>query len=253
MTSIVTLLLDSDIIAYKYASVSQKEFKWGNGATSVAIGDLEQAAKDMDTWISQLMLKFKADDVIVCLSCPSSEGFRIKLYPPYKANRAAVPRPALLNPLKDHLEENYRSYKRDTLEADDVMGILTTHPTLVKGEKIIVSTDKDMATLPGKFYNPDTYRLRKVSLDSADRFHLTQTLMGDTVDHYPGCPGVGIKTATALLKGKSGMEAWDAVVGAFKKKGLTEEDALVQARLARILRHTDYDFNKKEVILWEPK
>jgi DNA polymerase-1 len=39
---------------------------------------------------------------------------------------------------------------------------------------------------------------------------------------------------------------------AFKKAKLTEADALLQARLARILRNTEWDFDKSEVKLWPP-
>ena len=37
-----------------------------------------------------------------------------------------------------------------------------------------------------------------------------------------------------------------------EKQGLTEEDALLQARVARILRDGEYDYNKEEVVLWKP-
>ena len=46
--------------------------------------------------------------------------------------------------------------------------------------------------------------------------------------------------------------SWQSVVELFESKGFTEEDALLQARVARILRYEDYDFEKKEVILWTP-
>ena len=39
---------------------------------------------------------------------------------------------------------------------------------------------------------------------------------------------------------------------AFKEKNLTEEDALVNARLAKILTVDDYDFTKNRPILWDP-
>jgi DNA polymerase-1 len=45
---------------------------------------------------------------------------------------------------------------------------------------------------------------------------------------------------------------WAAVVAAYEKAGLTEQDALTQARLARILRYSDWDNEKKEPILWTP-
>ena len=45
---------------------------------------------------------------------------------------------------------------------------------------------------------------------------------------------------------------WKAVVETFEEKELTEKDALVNARLARILTTDDYDHEKREPILWEP-
>ena len=46
--------------------------------------------------------------------------------------------------------------------------------------------------------------------------------------------------------------SWKTVLETFKEKGLTEDDALVNARLARILTADDYDFNKKQPKLWSP-
>jgi len=45
---------------------------------------------------------------------------------------------------------------------------------------------------------------------------------------------------------------WPSVVEAYKKAKLTEEDALMNARCARILRASDWDFKKEEVKLWTP-
>jgi DNA polymerase-1 len=61
-----------------------------------------------------------------------------------------------------------------------------------------------------------------------------QTLVGDTSDGYPGCPGIGPVKAEKVL----GMPPnWQDVVGAYRAAKLTEADALVQARVARILRY----------------
>ena len=43
---------------------------------------------------------------------------------------------------------------------------------------------------------------------------------------------------------------WKLVKNSYEKMGYTEEDALRNARMARILRAEDYDFKKKEVKLW---
>ena len=78
-----------------------------------------------------------------------------------------------------------------------------------------------------------------------------QTLAGDQTDGYGGVPGIGVKRAEALFKDKG--YSWKTVVKAFKDRDLSEEDALVNARLARILTVDDYDFEKKEPILWSPR
>ena len=69
------------------------------------------------------------------------------------------------------------------------------------------------------------------------------------------CPGVGpVKAEECLAEAKIyGGPYWSAVVATYENKGLTEEDALVQARVARICRADDYDFKNKEVRLWNPR
>jgi DNA polymerase-1 len=74
--------------------------------------------------------------------------------------------------------------------------------------------------------------------------------MGDATDGYGGCPGIGPKTAEKLLD-KHGA-VWKTVVDAYLKAGLTEEDAIMNARMARILRAEDWDFENNEVKLWTP-
>ena len=69
-------------------------------------------------------------------------------------------------------------------------------------------------------------------------------------DGYSGCPGIGIKRATTIFENKG--YSWKTVVEAFEEKGFTESDALVNARLARILTVDDYDFKKKKPRLWNP-
>jgi len=63
-------------------------------------------------------------------------------------------------------------------------------------------------------------------------------------------PGIGVKRATSLFEEQG--YSWKTVLKAFDAKNLTEEEALVNARLARILTADDYDFTKKEPILWSP-
>lgn len=253
-----TALIDADIFAYKWASASRDTFNWGEGVTSaVATRTLEEAAAELDADIERVATQLKVDDVIICLTEPDpTKEWRKILYPRYKAHRDPSKKPELLRPLKDHLAANYRTYIREGLEADDCMGILATHPTLIPGRKVVVTIDKDLLQIPGWNFNPvKDKKAKKVTPEQGDYMHMYQTLTGDATDGYPGCPGIGPKKAAAALDmvGPLGPRMWwQSVLRLYDSKGLTEEDALMQARVSRILRWTDYDYVKKEVKLWNP-
>lgn len=249
-----TLLLDADIIAFKVASVSQSSYQFPGCEPSIEVDDWEaEVVPRIHDQVSKLTAQLGTDKLIVCLSCPTAENWRLKVLPTYKGNRDYSKRPVLLQKVKDYLEANWPSYRRPTLEADDIMGILSTHPTLVPGKKIIVSEDKDMKTIPGWLFNPAKDRKPKlIDEQEADYWHLYQTLVGDATDGYTGCLGIGPKRAEAWLSAPEPGCSWVAVVSAYESRGLTEEDALVQARVARICRASDYDFKNKEVIPWNP-
>lgn len=245
----LTLLIDADILAYKFAAKAERKYEFG-----IAVDPLEEVTPKVDEWLADLKEQQKADRLIICLSCPTAEGWRKKVLPTYKDNRKDVPKPALLSAIKDYLEDTYESFRRPGLEADDIMGILSTHPTLIKGKKVIVSEDKDMKTIPGWLLNPEKdSKPRLITEQEADYWHLYQTLVGDSTDGYSGCPGIGPKKAEAYLSDPNWSEPWDAVLAAYAAKGLTEEDALVQARVARICRASDYAFKLKKVLLWTPQ
>jgi DNA polymerase-1 len=252
-----TLLIDSDILAYQHAAGNQEVYQWDTDVVSVKT-DWDSAVKGMNHQISEWMSELDADDVIVCLT--DVENFRKNIMPTYKANRAGTTKPEMLFGLKAYLTENYRTYIRPGLEADDVMGILSTHPKLVEGEKIIVSIDKDMKTVPGWLFNPDKdLKPRLIEEEEADYWHLYQTLVGDSTDGYPGAPGIGHVKAKGILCSAIAQEAkewrqaaWEMIVEAFKARGLGLFEALQNARVARILRASDYDFKRKEVRVWQP-
>ena len=142
------------------------------------------------------------------------------------------------------LRKEYKVILKDTLEADDALGIYATkYPG-----NIIVSPDKDMRQIPGKLY--DFKETVTISPDEGARWHLIQALAGDNTDGYSGVPGIGVKKAEKIFEEKG--YTWKAVVETFEEKGMTEDDALVNARLARILTTDDYDHEKREPILWKP-
>lgn len=248
------LLIDADVVAYKAASSVEVATHWGDGHwTWHAEEDKAKAA--VDEQIDNIMDTLKGHEFKLCLT--DSEGnFRKRLSPSYKGQRSTVKKPLVLRPIREWLIETKGAFLRPGLEGDDCMGILATWDGL-KGEKVIVSVDKDMKTIPGLFCQDLGKGIVEIDPDDAFFAHLMQTLTGDATDGYPGCPGVGPKKAEAILFGSSPpcgspLETWQAVVRAFEKAGLTEDDALLQARLARILTASLYDFKTKEPILWTP-
>ena len=244
-----TLLLDSDIIAFKVAATHQSETAFG-----LHVDDFDDAAYAVDKEIARLKKLLGADEVIACLSC-REYNWRYDVLPTYK-ERDHSKRPVHLQPLKDYMEFNYPSRLEYGLEADDVMGILSTHPTLVEGEKVIVSEDKDMRTVPGLLYAPHraTLGIQEITPLQARQFHLWQSICGDVTDGYKGVPGLGKSSvwAEAVLE-EEFEELWSTVLLAFGSKGLTEVEALQQARVAQILTHSWYDFKAKETVHFEPE
>lgn len=274
-----TLLLDADILAYMASSANQRGYDWNGDGKKFYAADEMAARRYADEAIAKLVDRLEVDDLIVVLSDDFSSFRKDRIDPTYKAVRNDVDRPVHLYDIKDYLAETYTTERWTALEADDVMGIIATDPNRTD-ERIIASADKDMQTIPGLLYRPQENEgkakpvIRRISVAEADRFHLYQTIVGDTVDGYPGLPGAGPVAAERLLDGygwesyehvfKSGprkglpdlrwrelwLSPWPAIVSAYKKAGLTEADAIKQARLARILRYEDYD--RGTPLLWNP-
>jgi DNA polymerase-1 len=254
-----TLLLDADIVAYKASCVHQKDYDFGDTG-SARVLDHDKCISMIEGLIEEYCVATKAQRVVVCLSDPDN-NFRKELDATYKAKRVTVELPEMLMWAKEYLAQEYPSFIRPRLEADDCMGILATNSKLLgssyEGDQIIMcSEDKDMRTIPGFLYNPNQPQLGVISIseEDANRFHMWQTLTGDQTDGYPGCPGIGPKSdyVRYLMEDAEPEEFWDVVVEAYASKGFTEEDALLQARQAHILWHSSYNFKNKKIRLWQP-
>lgn len=238
-----TLLIDGDIVVYRYSSIVEHEVDWGDDVWSLW-ADAKEAKQLILQYLEILKDMTEADDFIVCFS--DKDNFRKTVYPDYKHNRKGKRKPVCYKACLEWMKSEFKSCTMPNLEGDDVMGILATSGKY--DDPVIVSEDKDMKTVPCLLWRGG--EMSRVSEKDADYYHLYQTLVGDTTDGYGGLKGTGDKRATQLLKDEGAT--WNTVVKAYEKAGYTEEDALVQARLARILRHTDYDHKKKEPILWTP-
>lgn len=257
----LTLLIDGDILVYQVAARCQKPaIDWGDGVMSPEVADLKEAISRLTVRIVELKNAVSADHVKIALKS-ETELFRRKLYPLYKANRSTAPVPMLRGPLMKWLVENKPKavVRRPGLEGDDILGILGTMKQKPGHEVMIWSIDKDLRQIPGNHLvmgeNDSTpLAVDAVTETEGDYLHMKQTLTGDAVDNYKGLPGCGPVKADRILAAYLGVPSmWKGVVASYVKAGLTEADALVQTRLARILRASDYDFKRKEPILWTPK
>ena len=235
------LLIDADFIVYKACAAAESEVDFGDDVILVTsnFSDALSASNRELTKIKNKLGTFSS----MILFFSDSTNFRKKILAEYKGHRNRK-KPCGYKRVINALSKEYKVIIKPTLEADDAMGIYATkHPG-----NIIVSPDKDMRQIPGQLYNFD--ETITITPEEGAKWHLIQTCSGDQTDGYSGVSGIGVKRAVTLFEQKG--YSWKTVVEAFVDKGHTEEEALINARLARILTVEDYDFNKKQPILWAP-
>ena len=236
------LLIDADYIVYKACAGAEEDIDWGDDVITV-VSRFSEALKNVERDLTKIKNEFVWDVPKLILFFSDSKNFRKKIYPDYKGHRNRK-KPCGYRKVITQLAERYEVIKLPTLEADDAMGIYATAHI----DNIICSPDKDMRQIPGKLF--DMKELTTIDPIEGAKWHLIQTLAGDQTDGYSGVPGIGIKRAVALFE-EHGY-TWKTVVKAFEDKDLTEDDALMNARLARILTCTDYDPIEHAVIPWTP-
>ena len=141
--------------------------------------------------------------------------FRHEAFPPYKAQRQETPEDIKLSVpyIKQVLEAmNIPVLQSDGFEADDVIGTLATEAGRQGIDTYMLTPDKDYGQLIGpnvKMYRPrhgggydvigEKEVAAKYGIASASQVVDLLALMGDASDNYPGCPGVGEKTAVKLI------------------------------------------------------
>lgn len=239
-----TLLIDADYFLYRAATSAEEEMVFDED-TTVVVGDFQKGKRLVKAEFKKLCERFDTDKVL--LTFTSKDNFRKDIDPSYKSNRTKR-KPCGYKKLKDWAKEAYPSIDKPRLEADDVMGILATNGKLTNF--ILVSPDKDMQQIPCRIYNlKDEF---SVTPEEGIRKLYEQALTGDSTDGYSGCVGVGPKKAAAILKSAKDGDYWTVVRDAFIEHEMTEEDALRNLRLARILQHTDWDAKNQSYIPYTP-
>jgi DNA polymerase-1 len=189
--------------------------------------------------------------VLACMGAEEAE-YRVGLYPPYHAHRDPMPAelrwqweraPALLESL------GWRGASSETLEADDVMFSYAQVEQQSGGSALLMTGDRDLYGAVGE--RIAVLELRKggesgelTSADVRERYGVEPeqvadfiALRGDPSDGLPGAPGIGAKTAAALLRAYGTLDDLLAAARALENK-VAREDAL-RARAAASLRENE--------------
>ena len=157
----------------------------------------------------------KEQPTYMAVAFDHGKTFRHEAFPAYKAQREETPEDirASVPIIKDILEAYHIPVlQADGFEADDVIGTLATAAGHEGIETYMLTPDKDYGQLVGD--NVYIYRPRHGGgYDTLGESEVTQkygiattaqvidllALMGDSADNFPGCPGVGEKTAAKLI------------------------------------------------------
>lgn len=167
--------------------------------------------------LRSMMRQFSSERMVVIFDA-KGKTFRDEMYPQYKANRPPMP-----DDLRCQIEPLHNVIRAmglplisiEGVEADDVIGTLASQASKV-GMPVLISTgDKDMAQLVDDNITLIN-TMTNLVLDREgviEKFGIPPeliidylALMGDKVDNIPGVPGVGEKTALALLQGIGSLE-----------------------------------------------
>jgi 5'-3' exonuclease len=198
-------------------------------------------------FLGDLLERVRPEYVAVAFDGSLATSFRNRIYPAYKANREPAPPDLRLQfercrELCGHLGVAW--YSSPEYEADDIIGTLATRLRAEGLRCTLVTRDKDMAQLvrEGDVYWDYTGNARYYYRDIAERFGVVPeryadylALTGDAVDNIPGVPGVGPKTAAALLKAFASLD--DLYAGLDRVADLPLRGAATLG--ARLARHRD--------------
>ncbi|MBF9001971.1 DNA polymerase I [Vibrio nitrifigilis] len=226
--------------------------------------------------VRSMMRQFSSDRIAVVFDA-KGKTFRDDMYPEYKANRPPMP-----DDLRCQIEPLHNIIKalglplicESGVEADDVIGTLASQASKA-GMPVLISTgDKDMAQLVDDNVTLIN-TMTNVVMDREgviDKFGIPPeliidylALMGDKVDNIPGVPGVGAKTALALLQGIGGLDELYANLDKIEPLGFrgsktmakkledNRENAYLSYELATIKLDVEMEFSPESLLKQTPE
>lgn len=176
-----------------------------------AVGEPTNAVYGFSGFLCSLLEQTAAEHVAVAFDESLSSSYRNEIYPEYKANRDPAPEDlkrqfAWARAVAEAM--GLQCYADARYEADDLIGTLASY-WRERGHPIcVVTSDKDLAQLVGENDHWwDFTRNQKLNAKQlTEKFGVLPeqmadflALTGDSVDNIPGVPGVGPKSASALL------------------------------------------------------
>ena len=266
-------LLDAYALIYRsyYAFIKNPRINSKGQNTSAIMGFCNT--------LNEVLEKEKPTHIGVAFD-PHGPTFRNEAYPAYKAQREETPEDIRMSvPIIKDILRAYRIpiLQVDGYEADDVIGTLALKLSGNAGEKAesdisvyMLTPDKDYGQLVRKnvfifrprhgggyeTMSPETV-CQKYSISSTDQVIDLLALMGDSADNFPGCPGVGEKTAAKLIEQFGTVENMlantDQIKGKLREKvEAAIEDIKMSKFLATIKTDVPIDMKLDELKLSEP-
>ena len=254
-------LVDGNSLAYRAFFALPDSMATSDGRPTNAIFGLA-------SMLVKLISEYRPRQIVVAWDAGMSG--REEVYPEYKAHRP--PKPDLLRDQWPHLVElvdafGYANVSVEGYEADDVIATLATEATDRGIDTVVVTGDRDAFQLVGEHVRVMATSkgiTETVLYDESgvlDRYGVRPDqvtdligLKGDTSDNIPGVPGIGDKTAAALLDEFGSLEAVlenvENVSGAKRKQNLVEhaEDARISKRLATMVTDLDTGLDLDQIL-----
>ena len=259
-------LLDAYALIYRsyYAFIKNPRINSKGQNTSAIIGFCNT--------LNEVLQKEQPSHIGVAFD-PHGPTFRSEAFPAYKAQRDATPED--IHKAVPIIKDILRAYhipilQVDGFEADDVIGTLAKKADSIGVKCYMLTPDKDYGQLVTELAN--IYRPRHGGgyevmgpKEVCEKYGITTplqvidllALMGDSADNFPGCPGVGEKTAVKLINDFGSVEQLlsrtNELKGALQKK-VTEhvDDIKMSYFLATIKTDVPIELNMDELKLEEP-
>lgn len=198
-------IIDASIFIFRYYFSMPSNWFASNGRPT-------ETAYGYALWLIKFLLNEKPENVVACFDESLTTCFRNDIYPDYKISRALPDDDLAFQLLAcKHITEQLgvSSYASDKYEADDLAGSFAKYCGKNKIPYSILSRDKDLSQLLAfgescMWDYPDKTPLQHDEVKEAMGVEAKQVadylaIVGDSSDDIPGVPGVGPKTASALL------------------------------------------------------